>query len=155
MQFEFATSQRIVFGRGSAAQAGALAKQFGRRAMVLTGNLPERISSILDFLKREGIECRTLPVAHEPEVSAIEEGVAQSRSFGCELVVAVGGGSVLDAGKAIAAMLANPGEIFDYLEVIGPGRPLERPSLPVVAVPTTAGTGSGVTRKAVISSPQH
>ena len=67
----------------------------------------------------------------------------------------VDGGSALDAAKAIAALGANGGDPLDYLEVIGRGRPLERPSLPLIAVPTTAGTGSEVTRNAVLASPEH
>src|SRR5579871_3211041 len=71
------------------------------------------------------------------------------------MVIAIGGGSAIDAGKALAAMIANPGDPLDYLEVIGRGQPLTRPSTPFIAIPTTAGTGSEVTRNAVLGSPEH
>ncbi len=77
------------------------------------------------------------------------------RAADCDLVIAVGGGSAIDAGKAIAAAAANPGDLLDYLEVIGKGRPLDSAPYPFIAVPTTAGTGSEVTRNAVLGSPEH
>src|ERR1019366_3029034 len=73
----------------------------------------------------------------------------------CDVVIAIGGGSAIDAGKAIAALLTNPGDPLDYLEVIGRGRPLERALAPFIAIPTTAGTGSEVTMNAVLASPEH
>src|SRR5439155_24281542 len=77
------------------------------------------------------------------------------RQEGCQLVIGFGGGSALDAGKAVAAMLTNPGDLLDYLEVIGRGKALTQPSAPFIAIPTTAGTGSEVTRNAVLGSPEH
>ena len=73
----------------------------------------------------------------------------------CDMVIGLGGGSVLDTGKAIAALVTNPGDIFDYLEVIGKGQPLVHAPLPYIAIPTTAGTGSEVTRNAVIESTEQ
>jgi alcohol dehydrogenase class IV len=91
----------------------------------------------------------------EPEIGAIQNGTAQAKSESCDIVISIGGGSVIDAGKAIAAMLTNEGEVFDYLEVIGKGKALTKPSAPFIAIPTTAGTGSEVTRNAVLGSPEH
>ena len=85
----------------------------------------------------------------------MRRGADLARSEGVEVVVACGGGSAIDAGKAIAALLGNGGDPLDYLEVVGRGQPLTRPSLPFVAIPTTAGTGSEVTRNAVLASPEH
>lgn len=92
-------------------------------------------------------------VRGEPELAMVEQGAALARAAACDSVVAIGGGSVLDAAKAIAALAANPGGALEYMEVVGAGRSLELPALPVLAVPTTAGTGSEVTRNAVIRAP--
>jgi alcohol dehydrogenase class IV len=94
-------------------------------------------------------------VANEPTIDLIREGVEAFRGAGCDLVIAIGGGSAIDAGKAIAAAAANPGDLLDYLEVIGRGQPLDHAPWPFIAVPTTAGTGSEVTRNAVLGSPEH
>ena len=85
----------------------------------------------------------------------MEQGVELAKAERCELVIGFGGGSALDAAKAIAAMLANGGELLDYLEIIGRGKPLTKPSAPFIAIPTTAGTGAEVTRNAVLASPEH
>src|SRR5207245_3337075 len=78
-----------------------------------------------------------------------------AREHGADVVAAVGGGSVIDLGKAVAMLLGNGGDPLDYLEVIGAGRKITRPSVPLVAVPTTAGTGAEVTANAVLASPAH
>jgi len=85
----------------------------------------------------------------------VMEVIETARSFQADLVIGIGGGSVLDTGKVIAALLTNQGELMDYLEVIGKGRQLEKRSVPYIAIPTTAGTGTEVTRNAVIASPAH
>lgn len=155
MRFEFATAGRIVFGPGTLREAGTLAKEFGRCALVMTGHDARRAEPLLAALREQGVGAVIFPVAGEPEVKTIDAGVSLAKQEGCELVISMGGGSALDAGKAIAAMLANPGELLDYLEVIGRGKSLPRPSVPFVAIPTTAGTGSEVTRNAVLASPEH
>src|SRR5262249_30126997 len=91
----------------------------------------------------------------EPDLDAVELGTSQAKTEKCDLVVSLGGGSAIDAGKAIAAMLANAGGLLDYLEIIGGGKPLTKPSAPFIAIPTTAGTGSEATRNAVLASHQH
>jgi alcohol dehydrogenase class IV len=83
------------------------------------------------------------------------EGTRQAREAGCDLIIGFGGGSALDTGKVIAALLTNGGDLLDYLEVIGQGRPLTQPSAPFIAIPTTAGTGTEVTRNAVLASPEQ
>jgi alcohol dehydrogenase class IV len=85
----------------------------------------------------------------------VDEAAELARRQGCDLVIAVGGGSVLDAGKAVAAMLTHPGTVLDYLEIVGRGNALVRPAVPLLAVPTTAGTGSEVTRNAVLDVPEQ
>jgi alcohol dehydrogenase class IV len=107
------------------------------------------------MLAAGGVGSVPFHVPGEPTVALVDEGRELAAREGCGLVVAVGGGSVLDAGKAIAGMLTNPGEVLDYLEVVGGGRPLARPAAPWIAVPTTAGTGAEVTRNAVLDVPEQ
>jgi alcohol dehydrogenase class IV len=146
MRFEFATANRILFGEGSIQEAAAAAAQMGCRPLVVTGATPRAPLPV------DGVPFR---VSGEPTVQLIRDGAEYARNERCDVVVAVGGGSVLDTGKALAALLTNPGDPLDYLEVIGGGVPLSHPSAPMIAAPTTAGTGSEVTRNAVLASPEH
>ena len=155
MNFEFATATRIVFGAGTVSQAGAIARAFGRRAFVVTGRDAGRAERLLASLQCTGIDPVTFPVAGEPALATVEQGTQLARAEKCELVIGFGGGSAIDAAKAMAAMLANEGELLDYLEVIGHGKPLAKPSAPFIAIPTTAGTGAEVTRNSVLASPEH
>jgi alcohol dehydrogenase class IV len=155
MKFEFATATRIVFGAGTVNDAGAIAREFGRRALVVTGRDSRRSERILAGLKSSGVGAVTFSVAGEPELETVERGTTLARAERCELVIGFGGGSALDAAKAIAAMLANEGGLLDYVEIIGRGRPLTKSSVPFIAIPTTAGTGTEVTRNAVLASPEH
>lgn len=155
MRFEFATATRIIFGAGRLSEAGALAAAFGRRALVVTGRRVERANRLLDILREHRVGTVTFPVPREPEIETIQAGATLGRREGCECVISFGGGSALDAGKAIAAMLTNEGDLLDYLEVIGRGQALVNAPAPFIAIPTTAGTGAEVTRNAVLASPQH
>jgi len=150
---ELAAPTRVVFGAGAAAQVGALARELGAHALVVTGRASERASGIVASLAAAGVRATTFAVAGEPTVDLARAGVAAARGAGCDLVVAFGGGSALDAAKAIAALLGNGGDPLDYLEVVGRGQPITQPSLPTIAIPTTAGTGSEVTKNAVLASP--
>lgn len=151
MRFEFATAARIVFGEGTAGEVAAAARSMGARILLVTGASGDRAQFLRDSLD----EAAHVRVAGEPEIGSIREAAAHARGERCDAVVAVGGGSAIDAGKALAALLSNPGDPLDYLEVIGRGQPIERPAAPLVAVPTTAGTGSEVTRNAVLASPER
>ena len=139
--FELATASRILFGAGRARELPGLIGS--RRVLLVTG--------------RRGSPIAIDPVHHvrvdgEPTIDDARRAAGHA---GVEMVVAIGGGSALDLGKAAAALNANGGDPLRYLEVIGEGRPLERPSLPCICVPTTAGTGSEVTRNAVLGSAAH
>ena len=147
--FEFATAGRIVFGEGTLCQVPAAAASMGRRALLVTGASPDRAAPLLKALQSAHISAVPFCVPGEPTLDLI-----RSAPRDCDLVIAFGGGSALDAGKAIAALLTNPGDPLDYLEVIGLGRPLAIPAAPCIAIPTTAGTGSEVTRNAVLASPE-
>jgi alcohol dehydrogenase class IV len=146
MRFEFATATRIVFGEGVLGEVPTAAGAMGARALLVTGRSPARAALPA---------AATFAVEGEPTVDAVRRGVEAACEAGADLVIALGGGSAIDAGKAIAALVANGGDVLDYLEVIGKAQPLARPSLPFIAIPTTAGTGSEVTRNAVLASPEH
>lgn len=155
MKFEFATTHRIIFGAGTIQQAPALAKTMGRRAMVVTGRNPDRAGPLTTLFRKEGVEFSICHVAGEPTLDLIGRSTESARRDGCDWVVACGGGSAIDAGKAISALLTNPGSLLDYVEMIGKAKPLETAAAPFLAIPTTAGTGSEVTRNAVLTSPEH
>ena len=155
MQFEFATATRIIFGAGSVKEAGRLAAGMGHHAFVVTGRSPDRAELLLAQLKKQGLKFTQFSVPGEPTIDMALAGVQKIRQRACDVVIGIGGGSVLDTGKVLAAMLTNKGELIDYLEVIGAARPLERRSAPYIAIPTTAGTGAEVTRNAVLDSPEH
>jgi len=155
MRFEFATAARIVFGAGTVREVAPAAKEMGRRALLVMGCPLECAATLIAGLKAAGLACPTLAVDTEPTLDLVRQGVELAREQQCDLVIGLGGGSAIDAGKAIAALLANSGELLDYLEVIGKGRSLRSPSVPFIAVPTTSGTGSEVTRNAVLASPEH
>jgi len=155
MRFEFATATRIIFGAGAIREAAPAARELGQRALLVTGASAERYQGLADLIEREGVGCIRFPIPGEPEIGMVQAGIELARAGGCDLVIAIGGGSAIDAGKAVAALLANEGSVTDYLEVIGAGRPLLRPAAPFLAIPSTAGTGSEVTRNAVLASREH
>jgi alcohol dehydrogenase class IV len=150
--FEFATAARVVVGAGRAAQLPGLLAGLGSRALVCLGASPGRHAGLVAGL---GLPAVTFTVAQEPTVDLARAGVAAAREHGADVVVAIGGGSVIDLGKAVAALLGNGGDPLDYLEVIGSGRKITRPAVPCAAVPTTAGTGAEVTANAVLAAPEH
>ena len=155
MRFEFATATRILFGPGTLKQIGSIAAEFGRRAFVVTGTRPDQARPLLERLAENQIYSEVLSIEGEPDVELVSMSLSIAREAKCNLVIGFGGGSALDTGKAIAALLTNPGPPLDYLEVIGRSQPLTQPALPYIAIPTTAGTGSEVTRNAVLASPRH
>jgi alcohol dehydrogenase class IV len=155
MRFEFATANRVMFGVGALAEVGELAKEFGRQALVVTGSDPDRAAPLLLILRKTGLKSTVFSVPGEPTVALAEEGTRIAHEVACDLVICIGGGSAIDAGKAIAALVKNGNDPLDFLEVIGRGKPLTKPPLPFIAIPTTAGTGSEVTRNAVLASKEH
>ncbi len=150
MNFEFATATRIVFGPGSIQQLEAISKSLGAKPLLVIGIAPARVPKSAAF-----ISAATMSVAGEPTFDLVRAGVAKAREAGCDSVISIGGGSAIDTGKAIAALLTNGGDPLDYAEVIGEGKPITKPSLPLIAVPTTAGAGAEVTRNAVLCSTEH
>ncbi|HTX89845.1 MAG TPA: iron-containing alcohol dehydrogenase [Anaerolineales bacterium] len=153
MRFEFATANRIIFGPGSSAGVPELAVPLGKRPLVVAGST-ERAATLIAGLEEKNLAPVLFLIDHEPDLAGIELATRSARESGCDFVIGIGGGAALDTGKTVAALLTNPGDLLDYLEVVGAGRALENPSLPYIAIPTTAGTGSEVTRNAVVTVPE-
>jgi alcohol dehydrogenase class IV len=155
MHFEFATAHEIVFGAGSRRVLPDRVRREGASALVVTGGDPARAASVLEAMSEAGLAVTIWPVGHEPTLDAARAAVKEAQDERVDVVVGIGGGSVIDLAKAVAALATNGGDPLDYLEVIGRGRPLVERPLPIVAVPTTAGAGAEVTRNAVLLSPEH
>ncbi len=153
--FEFATASRIIFGEGKLREITAIVPEFGQRALVIVGGNVERAKPLFDLLDEAKIAHTAFTVNSEPDIQLVNTGLDLVRQTGAQMVISFGGGSAIDTGKAIAALATNPGDVLDYLEVIGKGQKLVNPPIPFVAIPTTAGTGAEVTRNAVIASPEH
>lgn len=152
LSFDFGTAGRVVFGAGRAAQLPDLLRGWGSRALVCTGSSAERHAALIGNLP---LDVELFTVGGEPTVDLARRAADSARTFGADVVVAIGGGSVLDLGKAVAMLVGNGGDPLDFLEVIGAGRPVAARSVPFAAVPTTAGTGAEVTENAVLASPEH
>jgi alcohol dehydrogenase class IV len=155
MRFEFATAGRIIFGAGALADAGSIAAGMGRCACVVTGQKKQRAEPLLQQLEDQGISYISYAVDGEPTTEVVMAGAEEARGAECDLVIGIGGGSVVDTGKVIAALLTNGGDLLDYLEVVGKGEPLQARPASYLAIPTTAGTGAEVTRNAVLAVPEE
>jgi len=154
-RFEFATATRILFGAGTLREVAPFVAALGQNALVVAGRTADRSERLLDMLEAEDVKGTVFSVATEPTIDTVREGTIAACEGAVDVVIGLGGGSAIDAGKAIAAMLTNGGTPLDYLEIIGAGKRLTVPSAPFIAVPTTAGTGAEVTRNAVLGSPEH
>lgn len=156
MRFEFSTSRRIVFGCGTLAELSRAPEFNGvERILLVHGAGGVDSAEVKGMLDSRKIQWAEFSIGGEPNIPDIQLGLQMAREHQAERVIGLGGGSVIDAAKAIAALSVNPGDIMDYLEVVGAGKPLQFPALGVVAIPTTAGTGSEVTRNAVIGVPDE
>ncbi|MFT4690964.1 MAG: alcohol dehydrogenase class IV [Limisphaerales bacterium] len=155
MNFEFATATRIIFGPGKLSTLGSIASEFGGSALIVTGSSLNRLGPLQAQLDKADIAATIFSIPGEPSLQDVRAGVERARAGQCDMVIAFGGGSPIDCGKAISAMLNNPGDVLDYLEVIGKGLPLTKQAVPFIAIPTTSGTGAEVTKNAVLSSPTH
>ena len=151
--FAFATATEILFGRGQANFAAARVAGMGSRVFLVHGRDASRSAKLRADIEAAGCDVTGFAVTAEPDMALIEAGIAAGQ--GADAVVAMGGGAVIDAGKAIAALIPAYRPMLDHLEVVGKGLPLDHAPLPFVAIPTTAGTGAEVTRNAVIGVPDH
>jgi alcohol dehydrogenase class IV len=150
--FDFATAGRIVAGAGRAAELPGLLAGLGSRVLICTGASTARHAGLLASV---ALPAAVFPVTAEPTVGMARAAVAAAREHGADVVAAIGGGSVIDTGKAVAMLLGNGGDPLDYLEMVGAGQKISRPAVPFVAVPTTAGTGAEVTANAVLAVPER
>ena len=156
-KFDYYGVPRIVFGRGQFARAGELAAGLGGPAFFISspggagGGALERLR---EMLAAAGVRSAGLPHRGEPTISAVDRLTEAARREGANLLIAIGGGSVIDSAKAVSGLLTNGGSAQDYMETVGAGRKVAKPGIPWIAIPTTAGTGAEVTRNAVVASPQ-
>jgi len=151
--FNLVTPTEIVFGRGQIAQLNRRAAKLGGRVLVVHGSNPARLAGVFESLTAVDI-VQTLSVGKEPDLETLIAAIDQGKSLGVDLVLGIGGGSVMDSAKVLAAMLPGQTELMTHLEVVGDGLPLSARRLPLILVPTTSGTGAEVTRNAVIDIPE-
>jgi alcohol dehydrogenase class IV len=152
--FVFSTTKQIIFGPGKLMELTGILENYGKNVLLigfLDVRLRQKVEELLSSSKKVW---RTHIVFTEPSISSIEKIKKTISDFVPDVIIALGGGSVIDTGKVISILLTNPGELLDYLEVVGKGKPLANKSIPLIAIPTTAGTGSEVTRNAVIDVPE-
>jgi alcohol dehydrogenase class IV len=153
--FSFFSPQAIHFGRGQSAQAPSLARAFGSNVLLVHGANARRADWLVNACPDAGMTVRTLGCQNEPSLPDIQLALAQIKGFNPDVVIALGGGAVIDFGKALAALIPCASPPQEYLEVVGTGRALDHTPLPLIALPTTAGTGAEVTKNAVITVPDH
>ncbi len=152
--FQFMTSTRIIFGEGAFHQSLSTLNQFGYSVLLVTGKDLNRAQPIINYIHSQNMRYQHISISAEPQITMVEETAALSRKFNPDMVVAIGGGSAIDMGKALAALIPNTGSLYDYVEVVGRAVPLKAKPLPFIAIPTTASTGSEVTKNAVLKSNQ-
>ncbi|SIT87670.1 Alcohol dehydrogenase, class IV [Yoonia rosea] len=153
--FSFLSPHALHFGRGQSAQTAALAKTYGTAVLLVHGSRPSRAQWLVTSCEQSGLSTTTLSCHREPSLPDITEALDHLGDFRPDVIIALGGGSVIDFAKALAALIPCEGEASEYLEVVGNGRPLENAPIPMIALPTTAGTGAEVTKNAVISVPER
>jgi alcohol dehydrogenase class IV len=155
MQFEFSSASRIIFGTGKLNSIGDLIYEFGNKALIVSGAPLDISDKLLNLLELKDNKCLFIKVESEPTIDIVREVVEHARTREPDVIIGIGGGSAIDTAKATAAFLTNPGDVTDYLEIIGQNKQFIFPSLPLIAIPTTSGTGSEVTKNAVIGIPTH
>ena len=153
--FTISRLPRIVFGAGTIARVPDLAPEFGRNALIITGassfRRTEHWAALQAAMTERGIVWRDVAVSGEPSPQLVDDAVAAFKTEAIDVVIGIGGGSALDAAKAIAGLLRPGNSVMDHLEGVGPELPYRGPAVPFIAVPTTAGSGSEATKNAVLS----
>jgi len=152
--FRLARIPQVLFRSGAISDLPAMTEGYGKNIVMVTGSRSfassRRADRLLEQLRVRGIKINQVTVAGEPSPGLVDEAVSRLKGARISLVVSIGGGSVMDAGKAISAMMTTDGSVTDYLEVVG-SREHPGTKVPFIAVPTTSGTGSEATKNAVIS----
>lgn len=152
--FQFMTATRIIFGEGALPNSLSILNQYGYSVLLVSGKERERSRIITQYLNAQNMRYQHVAITGEPNITMVEETAILGRRFKPDMVVAIGGGSVIDMGKALAAIIPNQGNVYDYVEVVGRSVPLKTKPIPFIAIPTTASTGAEVTRNAVLKSGQ-
>jgi alcohol dehydrogenase class IV len=152
--FQFMTTAKVVFGEGALNSSLSIINQYGYSVLLVTGKKMDRAQPIIAYLNSQKMRYQHVSISGEPNITMIEETAVVGRRFKPDMVVAIGGGSAIDMGKALAAIIPNQGDVYDYVEVVGRSVPLKSKPLPFIAIPSTASTGSEVTNKAVLRSGQ-
>jgi alcohol dehydrogenase class IV len=155
VRFEFFSVPRIIFGRGQIGRVGEIAASLGKCALVVFNGGEELSARVAHLLTQAGVRSIAFRQRGEPQVGDIDGATQAARGEACDMVVGLGGGSAIDAAKAVAGLLANGGAALDYMEVVGKGQKITRQAVPWLAIPTTAGTGAEVTKNAVIGAPER
>jgi alcohol dehydrogenase class IV len=155
MEFEFTTVTQIIFGPGKLNSIGSLCNSLGDRVLIITGSPQDITDRLASLLEKSNIKSLIFTVLTEPTLTTVQTAVEFCRKSSINLVIGIGGGSAIDTAKAASSLATNSGDITDYLEVIGLNKPLINHPLPLIAIPTTAGTGSEVTKNAVIEAPEY
>jgi alcohol dehydrogenase class IV len=151
--FSLVTPTDIVFGRGQIAQLSDRVTRLGKRVLIVHGRHPDRLARVFESLNAIDI-VQTMSVHKEPDLQTLNAAIRQGKALGVDLVIGIGGGSVMDSAKVLAAMLSSQTELMSHLEVVGEGLPLSTQRLPLILIPTTSGTGAEATRNAVIDIPE-
>jgi alcohol dehydrogenase class IV len=149
--YEFRAPQIIHFGLGCLKKAGGEAARFGKRALLVSDPSMQKagyVAQALEQIKAGGVETAVYDqVNTEPTDKIVDEGLRIYKDNNCDMVIALGGGSPIDAAKAIAAMATNPNKVSEFMGL----NKIAKPAAPIIAIPTTAGTGSEVTRFTIIT----
>lgn len=153
--FSIQTPAQIVFGRGMASRVANHIAAYGARGVLVHGGNAARSAWLTAALRSAGCEVLCIPCTQEPTLPMLNDALDASKPFAPLWVAAIGGGAVLDLGKAMAALIPSPSGAMDHLEVVGLGLPLTAAPLPYIALPTTSGTGAEATKNAVIGLPDH
>lgn len=155
MNFEFVAPGRILFGSGQFDRLGELSAKIGRCALIVFNGSEVIANAARDRLSASGLNAELFRQRGEPTVNDVNSATEVARKEQVDLIIGVGGGSAIDAAKAVAALVANGGSALDYMEVVGKGQKLTRAGTPWIAIPTTFGTGAEATKNAVIGAPDR